>query len=290
MTRERVLILKGTISSLFTMNTPSPDRDSAVPSALTEAQISISTEAQIQGTYMLACQKLAQEIVRRWYKATSDPTMPNAISISSIDVSKDWFQWVKPLIHDQRIRLFACMWEFLAWWWDRSLLPQAQARYDQWYNPDATRTRNMNKKIQTILHEWGSFRQVVWLMTGATKKRLSIIINQGAIGMEIEKRIHAAHLLCRGYMIRLWMTYAAAMEKAIGPLAEMIQEFHDPIHNEGLDIAPFDKLAWDAILRLIGRVKIDAYLLFRSPELTTFQDIVNAYSDMRSMNPTSPKQ
>ena len=62
------------------MKTPSPYRDSAVPS--------LFTEAQIQGAYMFACQELFQEFVQR-NGVKSDPNIPDAISISSIDVSKD---------------------------------------------------------------------------------------------------------------------------------------------------------------------------------------------------------
>ena len=61
------------------MNTPSPSRDSAVPS--------LFTEAQIQGAYMFACQELFQEFVQR-NGAKSDPKIPDAIGISSMDLSK----------------------------------------------------------------------------------------------------------------------------------------------------------------------------------------------------------
>ena len=101
------------------------------------------------------------------------------------------------------------------------------------------------------------------------------------LGVRIEQIIHFAHTLFRGYIIGLSMGYNEALGKTSDFLAQKIGEFHELIRKDGrMTIGSCEKLAWDAIIHLIGRVNIDMYLLLMRSELTTFQDVIDANREM----------
>lgn len=255
----------------------------------TDAKL-LMEEAQIQGAYMLACQELYREwIARNILNETKN--IPGAIPMSSIDLSQSRFLKVKSLVQDQRGRIFACMWGFFVWW-DVSLLSRSQERYDQWLDPDAVLTSKILEVAQASVKSGNIVQRFTWTILWRirwTHDDADWVLKMSIVNAEIQKRIHVAHMLFRGNMIRKKMSYDEAVGISANTLGDMIEEIRSSLVASGVQLPSFEKLAWDTVACLIARVNVDIYLLTMESELTTFQALLDTNHSMGSFNPTFPQ-